>query len=148
MRLSYSNILIIFVLASSLSGQSHTPDRFALRMAVKDTFMNEGLLSNIVAEIKLMGDSLTWFGTGRGLAPHDGLSVYSHRTTLDTLSDELPSLLPPVKAEIFLTVPFFLLLIRCTVDNFSFDFLFSILSKFSKVAAVNAKDIALIKNVY
>ena len=52
--MSYSNILIILVLVSFLSGQSHTPDRFALRMAVKDTFMNEGLLSNIVAEIKLM----------------------------------------------------------------------------------------------
>ena len=95
MRLSYSNILIILLLASSLSGQSHTPDRFALRMAVKDTFMNEGLLSNIVAEIKLMGDSLTWFGTGRGLALHDGLSVYSHRTTLDTLSDGQATQLVP-----------------------------------------------------
>ena len=59
MRLLYSSILTLTLLVSSLTGQSQTPDRFALRMAVQDTFLNEGLLSNIVAEIRLMGDSLT-----------------------------------------------------------------------------------------
>ena len=95
MRLLYNNILTLTLLVSSLSGQSQTPDRFALRMAVQDTFLNEGLLSNIVAEIRLMGDSLTWFGTGRGLALHDGLRVYNHRSTLDSLSDgEATKLVP------------------------------------------------------
>ena len=77
MRSLYSNILTLTLVVSSLSGQSQTPNRFALRIAVQDTFLNEGLLSNIVAEIRLMGDSLTWFGTGRGLALHDGLRVHS-----------------------------------------------------------------------
>ena len=95
MRSLYSNLLTFTLLVSSLSGQSQTPDRFALRMAAQDTFLNEGLLSNIVAEIRLMGDSLTWFGTGRGLALHDGLRVYSHRSTLDSLSDgEATKLVP------------------------------------------------------
>ena len=95
MRSLYNNILTLTLLVSSLSGQSQTPDRFALRMAVQDTFLNEGLLSNIVAEIRLMGDSLTWFGTGRGLALYDGLRVYNHRSTLDSLSDgEVTKLVP------------------------------------------------------
>ena len=95
MRSLYSNILTLTLLVSSLSGQSQTPDRFALRMAAQDTFLNEGLLSNIVAEIRLMGDSLTWFGTGRGLALYDGLRVYSHRSTLDSLADgEATKLVP------------------------------------------------------
>jgi hypothetical protein len=35
-----------------------------------------------------MGDSLTWFGTGQGLALHDGYHVYNHRTTLDSMANE------------------------------------------------------------
>ena len=32
-----------------------------------DSTYNNGIRSNIVAEIRLVGDSLTWFGTGQGL---------------------------------------------------------------------------------
>ena len=96
MRLLYSRIFILLILGiSSTSAQLSTPDRFALRLAAQDTSLSEGLLSNIVAEIRLVGDSLTWFGTGRGLAMHDGKSVYSYRTTLDSLSDgQVTNMLP------------------------------------------------------
>ena len=93
----YSKIFIFLVLGiSSIRSQVSTPDRFALRLATQDTSLSEGLLSNIVAEIRLVGDSLTWFGTGRGLAMHDGQRVYSHRTTLDSLADgQVTKMLPP-----------------------------------------------------
>ena len=96
MRLLYSRIFILLILGiSSTSAQLSTPDRFALRLAAQDTSLSEGLLSNIVAEIRLVGDSLTWFGTGRGLAMHDGQRVYSHRTTLDSLADgQVTKMLP------------------------------------------------------
>ena len=88
MRSLYSKTFTLLVLGiSSTSAQLSTPDRFALRLAAQDTSLSEGLLSNIVAEIRIVGDSLTWFGTGRGLAMHDGQRVYSHRTTLDSLAD-------------------------------------------------------------
>ena len=66
MKLSYSKIYFILILASQLSAQFYSPARFSLRSTVQDTFMSQGLLSNIVAEIKIMGDSLTWLGTGQG----------------------------------------------------------------------------------
>ena len=96
MRLLYSRIFTLLILGiSSTSAQLSTPDRFALRLAAQDTSLSKGLLSNIVAEIRLVGDSLTWFGTGRGLAMHDGKSVYSYRTTLDSLSDgQVTNMLP------------------------------------------------------
>ena len=96
MRSLYSRIFTLLILGiSSISAQLSTPDRFALRLAAQDTSLSKGLLSNIVAEIRLVGDSLTWFGTGRGLAMHDGKSVYSYRTTLDSLSDgQVTNLLP------------------------------------------------------
>ena len=72
MKLLYSRIYIILFLVSQLSGQSFSPARFSLSTTVQDTFMSQGLLSNIVAEIKIMGDSLTWLGTGQGLALQDG----------------------------------------------------------------------------
>ena len=96
MRSLYSRIFTLLVLGiSSTSAQLSTPDRFALRLAAQDTSLSEGLLSNIVAEIRIVGDSLTWFGTGRGLAVHDGQRVYSHRTTLDSLADgQVTKMLP------------------------------------------------------
>ena len=96
MRSLYSKIFTLLILGiSSISAQLSTPDRFALRLAAQDTSLSKGLLSNIVAEIRLVGDSLTWFGTGRGLAMHDGKSVYSYRTTLDSLADgQVTNMLP------------------------------------------------------
>ena len=96
MRSLYSRIFTLLILGiSSISAQLSTPDRFALRLAAQDTSLSKGLLSNIVAEIRLVGDSLTWFGTGRGLAMHDGKSVYSYRTTLDSLADgQVTKMLP------------------------------------------------------
>ena len=49
-------------------------------------FLQDGLSSNIVAEVRLLGDSLTWLGTGQGLALHDGNKVYSHKATSDSLA--------------------------------------------------------------
>ena len=72
MRSLYSRIFALLILGISFtSAQLSTPGRFALRLAAQDTSLSEGLLSNIVAEIRLVGDSLTWFGTGRGLAMHE-----------------------------------------------------------------------------
>ena len=97
MRSSFSKIFILLILGiSSTSAQLNTPGRFALRLAAQDTSLSKGLLSNIVAEIKLVGDSLTWFGTGQGLAMYDGKSVYNYRTTLDSLVDgQVTKMLPP-----------------------------------------------------
>ena len=96
MRSLFSKIFALLVLGISYaSAQLSTPDRFALRLAAQDTSLSEGLLSNIVAEIRIVGDSLTWFGTGRGLAMHDGQRVYSYRTTLDSLTDgQITKMLP------------------------------------------------------
>ena len=96
MRLLYSKIFTLLILGiSSTSAQLSTPGRFTLRLADQDTSLSDGLLSNIVAEIRLVGDSLTWFGTGRGLAMYDGKSVYSYRTTLDSLADgQVTNMLP------------------------------------------------------
>ena len=97
MRSLYSRIFTILILGlSSTNAQMNTPGRFSLRLAAQDTSLSEGLLSNIVAEIRLVGDSLTWFGTGRGLAMHDGKRVYNYRTTLDSLADgQVTKMLPP-----------------------------------------------------
>ena len=87
MKLSYNRIFIVLILTSQLSAQFFSPGRFLLNSTVQDTFLSEGLLSNIIAEVRLMGDSLTWFGTGQGLALHNGHYVYNHHYTTDTLSD-------------------------------------------------------------
>ena len=55
--------------------------------------------SNIVAEIRSVGDSLTWFGTGQGLALHNNTTnkLYNHKTIsgTDTLANkQLTKLLP------------------------------------------------------
>jgi len=71
---------------SIVIGQS-TPNRFALDTELSDSLFDTGLSTNIVAEIRTMGDSLTWFGTGRGLAVHDGKKVYMHKTTTDSIND-------------------------------------------------------------
>ena len=51
------------------------------------SFFSEGLNSNVVAEIKLMGDSLTWFGTGRGLSMYDGQNAFTYQSTNDSIVD-------------------------------------------------------------
>jgi len=95
MRLLYNKFFFYFLLVSQLIAQFHTPDRYLLKSTVADTFIFEGLSSNIVAEIRLMGDSLTWLGTGQGLALHDGHRVYTHRSTSESLSnDQQTNLLP------------------------------------------------------
>ena len=80
MKLSSNKALLVFIVTSCLYAQHYGPSRFLLQSTVQDTFLSQGLQSNIVAEIRLMGDSLTWFGTGRGLALHDGKKIYHHRS--------------------------------------------------------------------
>jgi len=95
MRSLYNNTLFIIIFLSQLYAQVYSPDRFSLRPAVQDTFLSQGLISNIVAEVKLMGDSLTWFGTGQGLALFDGNKTYHHHSTPDTLTDgQITKLVP------------------------------------------------------
>ena len=76
--------------------QFHTPARFSLKSTDVDSFFQDGLSSNIVAEVRLLGDSLTWLGTGQGLAFHNGHKVYSHKTTFDSLGDKAFTNLVPV----------------------------------------------------
>ena len=76
--------------------QFHTPLRFSLESASNDSFLKDGLSSNIVAEVRLLGDSLTWLGTGQGLALHDGSKVYSHKATSDSLANNTFTNLVPV----------------------------------------------------
>ncbi len=87
MRLSLlkSKFIGILVFFSLLISQSYSPEMFSLNSVNSDTFLTQGLSSNMIAEIRLMGDSLTWLGTGQGLALHDGNKIYSHRFTTDSL---------------------------------------------------------------
>ena len=95
MRSLYNNTFFIIIFLSHLHAQVYSPERFSLRPAVQDTFLSQGLISNIVAEVKLMGDSLTWFGTGQGLALFDGNKTYHHHSTPDTLTDgQITKLVP------------------------------------------------------
>lgn len=87
MKSLFSRIILFISLVIPLLAQSGGPTRFLMRPTVQDTFLSEGLLSNIVAEIKLMGDSLTWLGTGQGLALHDGHRIYAYQTVADSLDD-------------------------------------------------------------
>ena len=73
MRLLLNKIYIAIALLACYShAQTGSPERFLLRSSPADTFLSQGLTSNVVAEVKLMGDTLTWFGTGQGLALFDG----------------------------------------------------------------------------
>ena len=82
------------MITAILSGQIQSPMRFNLA-SDQDTLKSTGLKSNIIAELKLMGDSLTWLGTGQGLALHNGKQIFSFLSTQDSLADqEFISLLP------------------------------------------------------
>ena len=95
MRSLFNKFFYIVIFLSHVNAQSYAPSHFSLQTTVRDTFLSEGILSNIVAEIRLMGDSLTWLGTGQGLALHDGHKVYHHRVTTDSLNNEnITSLVP------------------------------------------------------
>jgi hypothetical protein len=94
MKLSFSKTILFFLITTILSGQIQSPMRFNLTLD-EDTLKSAGLKSNIIAEIKLMGDSLTWLGTGQGLAFHNGKQLFSFLSTQDSLADqEAISLLP------------------------------------------------------
>ena len=90
-----NKIIIKIFFLSIISAQSYSPNYFTISSVVQDTFMSKGLLSNMVAEIKLMGDSLTWLGTGKGLALYDGSYIYNHDYTIDSLIDgEITNFVP------------------------------------------------------
>jgi hypothetical protein len=71
------------------NGQFTSPNRFSLKSAGDGeiSYFDDGFASNVVAEIRLMGDSLTWFGTGLGLSMHDGNSAYTYQSTTDSIVD-------------------------------------------------------------
>ena len=81
MKLSLNRSIAILCLGVWLFGQSAIPQRFALKLmdGGEISYFEEGFSSNVVAEIRTMGDSLTWFGTGRGLSLHDGHFVYTYQ---------------------------------------------------------------------
>ena len=87
MQSLFNRLFLLIMLSIPLYPQSGTPSRFSLKTALEDTFLTEGLTSNVVAEIRTMGDSLTWFGTGQGLALHDGHRIYAYQKAADSLSD-------------------------------------------------------------
>ena len=86
-RFYYSSKILFFIcfLANSYLKSQAIPGRFFLNSELNDSLVQQGLSSNVVAEIRLLGDSLTWFGTGRGLAVHDGTKVLTYKTTLDSI---------------------------------------------------------------
>ena len=89
MKLSY-NRLIIYTLLSALGfSQNPSPYRYSLKSTTdgETSFFEDGFNSNVVAEIKLMSDSLTWFGTGRGLSLYDGKSAFTYQSTTDSIVD-------------------------------------------------------------
>jgi len=94
MRLLF-NSTAFFLFSAFLVAQSFAPINFNLNLDENDSTTSTGLKSNIIAEIKLMGDSLTWFGTGQGLAMYDGNQLYSFLSTEDSLEDlESTNILP------------------------------------------------------
>lgn len=63
-------------------GFGQQPEHFLLKRTGQAKILSDGLLSNVISEIQLQGDSTVWLGTGRGLARvRDSLTV----ETLDTL---------------------------------------------------------------
>jgi len=88
MQLSFNKKIICFFLASFLFGQSESPMRFNLKSSINDSLLFKGLQSNIIAEIRLMGDSLTWFGTGQGLALRRGNKISSFLSSSDSLVNQ------------------------------------------------------------
>ena len=76
MSLSFNKFILFILFIAQVLAQHHTPIRFSLKSTANDSNFISGLSSNIVAEIRLLGDSLTWLGTGQGLAFHDGHKVY------------------------------------------------------------------------
>ena len=96
MLLSFNKIIFLSLFIVQAVAQFHTPTRFSFKSTAVDSFFQNGLSSNIVAEVRLLGDSLTWLGTGQGLAFHDGHKVYSHKTTSDSLADKAFTNLVPV----------------------------------------------------
>ena len=87
MRFSYSNIIITIQSITLLQGQELAPNNYSLNKVSLDSSFQSGLVSNTIAEIRLMGDSLTWFGTGQGLSLYNGEKVYSHISTQDSMTD-------------------------------------------------------------
>jgi len=89
MKLLFNNIILYLVCLTLLNGQFTSPKRFSLKSAGDGevSYFDDGFASNVVAEIRLMGDSLTWFGTGRGLSMHDGNSAYTYQSTTDSIVD-------------------------------------------------------------
>ena len=89
MKLLYNKIILYALLFSIGLGQYSGPHRFSLKSASDGeiSFFQDGFNSNVVAEIKLMSDSLTWFGTGRGLSMYDGKSSYTYQSTSDSIVD-------------------------------------------------------------
>ena len=70
MKLLFNNIFLHLVSLAIIYGQVASPTRFSLKSTGDGevSYFDDGFASNVVAEIRLMGDSLTWFGTGRGLS--------------------------------------------------------------------------------
>jgi len=89
MKLLFNNILLSLICLAFINGQPISPQRFSLKSTGggEVSYFDDGFISNVVAEIRLMGDSLTWFGTGRGLSMHDGRSVYTYQSTADSIVD-------------------------------------------------------------
>ena len=79
------NKLAFLIFLNFLGAQSFAPSNFNLEG--NDSTTSVGIKSNIIAEIKLMGDSLTWFGTGQGLAMYDGNQLYSFLSSQDSLDN-------------------------------------------------------------
>ena len=87
---SLSNKILFYILISAFGFcQQSSPYRFSLKPGNDGeiTYFNDGFNSNVVAEIKLMSDSLTWFGTGRGLSLHDGKNAFTYQSTTDSIVD-------------------------------------------------------------
>ena len=92
---SFNRLIFIYLFISQVLAQSYAPIRYSLKSTASDSFFQSGLSSNIVAEIRLLGDSLTWLGTGQGLAFHDGDQVYAHKTRSDSLANNTYTKLVP-----------------------------------------------------
>ena len=71
------------------------PTRYTLRSQVTDSLRQHGLVSNVVSEIRLQGDSLVWLGTGKGLSVlRDSVTIQTFKTTTNLTNNSLTQRLP------------------------------------------------------
>lgn len=91
-----SALMSVLILLSAVTARNLVPDRYRLSLQTdRRDSTYAGLTSNVISELKLQGDSLTWLGTGLGLALiGDSLVVETFYTRSGLSDGDTTRLLP------------------------------------------------------